>query len=174
MRVLALDPGYERLGIAVLEKIAGDRKCGKELLIFSECFQTLKKSPFTDRLHAIGVELRKIIKEYSPDAVAIESLFFTNNQKTAMHVAEVRGVIMYEAMNHQLQFAEYTPGQIKIAVTGDGHADKRQIFSMVTRLVKIDKEIKYDDEYDAIAIGITFLANKSYPQESVSSFAQKK
>ena len=170
MRVLALDPGYERLGIAVLEKETG----GKERLIFSECFQTPKTSQFIDRLHAVGVELRKIIKEYSPQAVAIESLFFTNNQKTAMHVAEVRGVIMYEAMNHKLQFAEYTPGQIKNAVTGDGRADKKQIFSMVTKLVKIDKKVAFDDEYDAIAIGITFLASEGYPQASASAFAQKK
>ena len=154
----------------MLEKKVGE----KDQLIFSECFQTPKSDLFMDRLHAVGVELRKIIKEYSPDAIAIESLFFTNNQKTAMHVAEVCGVIMYEAMNNHLQFAEYTPGQIKIAVTGDGRADKKQIFSMTTRLVKIDKEIKFDDEYDAIAIGITFLAGKSYPQIDRSGFAQKK
>lgn len=160
MRVLAIDPGYERLGIAVLEKSAA----GKIELIFSECFQTPKTSLFTERLHSVGVELRDVIKKYSPQAVAIESLFFTNNQKTAMHVAEVRGVIMYEAMNHELQFAEYTPGQIKNAVTGDGRADKKQIFSMVPRLVKIDRKIKFDDEFDAIAIGITFLACTSYPQ----------
>jgi crossover junction endodeoxyribonuclease RuvC len=170
MRVLALDPGYERLGIAVLEKKVGE----KDLLIFSECFQTPKTSPFVDRLHAVGVELNKIIEKYSPNGIAIESLFFTNNQKTAMHVAEVRGVIMYETINHKLEFAEYTPAQIKIAVTGDGRADKKQIFSMVTRLVKIDKEIKFDDEYDAIAIGITFLARYSYPQLDVLKFAQKK
>ena len=90
-----------------------------------------------------------------------------------MHVAEVRGVIMYETMNHQLQFAEYTPGQIKNAVTGDGRADKKQIFSMVTKLVKINKKIIFDDEYDAIAIGITFLASKGYPQIGDSPFAQK-
>jgi len=170
MRVIALDPGYERLGIAVLEKKVGS----KDQLIFSECFQTPKAVPFTERLHAVGVELCKVIKEYSPDGIAIESLFFTNNQKTAMHVAEVRGVIMYEAMNHKLNFAEYTPAQIKNAVTGDGRADKKQIFSMVPRLIKIDKEIKYDDEYDAIAIGITFLARESYPQANGSAFAQKK
>jgi len=156
MRVLAIDPGYERLGIAVLEKKAG----GKEQLIFSECFQTPKTDEFINRLHAVGVELRNIIKEYSPQGIAIESLFFTNNQKTAMHVAEIRGVIIYEAMNYQLHFAEYTPAQIKNAVTGDGRADKKQIFSMVKRLVKINKEIKFDDEYDAIAIGITFLASQ--------------
>jgi crossover junction endodeoxyribonuclease RuvC len=170
MRVLAIDPGYERLGIAVLEKKAGE----KDLLVFSECFQTPKVDPFVERLHAVGVELRNVIKKYSPHGIAIESLFFTNNQKTAMHVAEVRGVIMYEAMNHDLQFAEYTPAQIKNAVTGDGRADKKQIFSMVTRLVKIDKKIKFDDEYDAIAIGITSLACKSYPQVDGSPFAQKK
>jgi len=161
MRVLAIDPGYERLGIAVVEKKAG----GKEVLIFSECFQTPKKLEFVGRLHMIGVELRKIIKEYSPQAVAIESLFFTNNQKTAMHVAEIRGVIMYEAMNNKLEFAEYTPGQIKNAVTGDGRADKKQIFSMVTKLIKIEKKIDFDDEYDAIAIGITFLASHLSPQQ---------
>ena len=161
MRVLAIDPGYERLGIAVLEKNAS----GKEILLFSECFQTPKTSPFVERLHMVGIEIRKIIKEYSPQGVAIESLFFTNNQKTAMHVAEVRGVIMYEAMGHKLKFAEYTPGQIKNAVTGDGRADKKQIFSMVPKLVKIDKKIAFDDEYDAIAIGITFLASLRYPQQ---------
>lgn len=169
MRVLAIDPGYERLGIAVLEKKAG----GKEQLVFSECFQTSKTAPFVERLHAVGVKLRKIIKEYSPDGVAIESLFFTNNQKTAMHVAEVRGVIMYEAMNNKLQFAEYTPGQIKNAVTGDGRADKKQIISMIPHLIKMDKKIQFDDEYDAIAIGITFLAEIGYPQLGSSKFAQK-
>lgn len=170
MRVLAIDPGYERLGIAVLEKKSG----GKEYLIFSECFQTPKTSPFIDRLHAVGARLGEIIKEYSPDGVAIESLFFTNNQKTAMHVAEIRGVIMYQTASNKLRFAEYTPGQIKNAVTGDGRADKKQIFSMVPRLVKIDKKIKFDDEYDAIAIGITFLAECSYPQTNSCLFAQKK
>ena len=164
MRVLAIDPGYERLGIAILEKKAG----GKEILLFSECFQTPKTAAFIDRLHAVGIELKKIIGEYAPEAIAIESLFFSKNQKTAMHVAEVRGVIMYETLNHGLKFAEYTPGQIKIAVTGDGSADKKQIFSMVTKLVKINKEIRFDDEYDAIAIGITFLAGLGYPQKSLS------
>lgn len=169
MRVLALDPGYERLGMAVLEKETGK----KEQLIFSECFQTPKSAPFTERLYAVGDEIKNIIEKYSPQAVAIESLFFTNNQKTAMHVAEIRGVIMYEAMKNKLQFTEYTPNQIKNAVTGDGRADKKQIFSMVTKLVKIDKKIEFDDEYDAIAIGITFLACTSYPQLKIKTFAQK-
>ncbi|HAO64460.1 TPA: crossover junction endodeoxyribonuclease RuvC [Candidatus Taylorbacteria bacterium] len=170
MRVLALDPGYERLGIAVLEKNIG----GKEQVIFSECFQTAKTELFINRLHAVGVELRKIITEFLPEAVAIESLFFTNNQKTAMHVAEVRGVIMYEAANHGLLFSEFTPGQIKNAVTGDGRADKKQIFSMIPKLVKINKKIDFDDEYDAIAIGLTFLAGQGYPQAQLAAFAQKK
>jgi crossover junction endodeoxyribonuclease RuvC len=154
MRVIAIDPGYERLGIAVLEKKAG----GKEILLYSDCFQTSKDSPFVTRLHAIGAEICKIMEKFSPEALAIESLYFTNNQKTAMHVAEVRGVLMYEAINHKLTFAEYTPAQIKNAVTGDGRADKKQIYSMVTKLVAIDKKNRLDDEYDAIAIGITFLA----------------
>ena len=154
MRVIAIDPGYERLGIAVLEKSAS----GKEVVLYSDCFQTPKTDLFIERLHAIGAELGKIIEKFSPDAMAIESLYFTNNQKTAMHVAEVRGVLMYLATNHNLLFAEYTPNQIKNAVTGDGRADKKQIYNMVTKLVTLKKEIRLDDEYDAIAIGITFLA----------------
>jgi len=157
MRVIAIDPGYERLGLAVLEKNIG-KNGGKETVLYSDCFQTPKTDLFVERLHAIGAELCKIIEKFSPEALAIESLYFTNNQKTAMHVAEVRGVLMYEAINHKLIFAEYTPAQIKNAVTGDGRADKKQIYSMVTKLVTIEKKIRLDDEYDAIAIGITFLA----------------
>ena len=154
MRVISIDPGYERLGIAVLQKEVG----GKEMLLYSNCFQTPKGSPFIERLHAIGQELSRTVKEYSPEAMAIEALYFSGNQKTAMHVAEVRGVLMYEAMNHKLIFVEYAPSQIKNAVTGDGRADKKQIHSMVTKLVTVNKKIRLDDEYDAIAIGITFLA----------------
>ncbi len=161
MKILAIDPGYERLGIAIIEKLPKN----KEVLIFSECFKTSAKSPFHDRLLEIGQEVEKIIKKYEPKALAMETLFFNTNQKTAMNVAETRGTITYLAMKHGLSFYQYTPLQIKIAVTGSGKADKKQVTSMIGRLIRIEKEIAHDDEYDAIACGLTFFASQSYPQK---------
>lgn len=148
-RVLAIDPGFERLGIAVLEK---------EKLIYSDCFKTSAKDDFYTRLNQIGEEIKRIIKEFEPNALAIEELFFKNNQKTAMKVAETRGVIAYEAKQKGLDLFEFTPLEIKMAITSYGRSDKSQITFMVPRLIKINKEIKHDDEYDAIAVGLTYFS----------------
>lgn len=154
MRIISIDPGYERLGIAVLEKGKG-----KEELIFSECFITSTKEKHEDRLRLIGEEIEKVIKKYEPEAMGIETLFFKTNAKTAMKVSEARGVIMYEAAKNNLKVLEYTPLQIKVAVTGYGKSDKEQVTEMVKKLIKITQPIKYDDEYDAIAVGLTFFAS---------------
>lgn len=159
MKILSIDPGYERVGIAILEKI--DRV---EQVIFSECFKTKKEEPLNERILLIGKEVEKVINEFKPKALAIEKLFFTTNQKTAMGVSEARGVIINEAKQKGLNVFEYTPLQIKIAVTGYGKATKSQVFSMVNKLVKIDSKIKSDDEIDAIAIGLTCLAIERFPQ----------
>lgn len=153
MKIIAVDPGYERLGIAILKK-----ENGKEILLFSECFKTSAKLPHSERLNLIGKELEKAIKEYKPSALVIETLFFAKNQKSAMQVAEARGVIMYEGKRNNLEIFEYSPMAVKIAVTGYGKSDKIQLTEMVKRLIKIEKPIKHDDEYDAIAIGLTFFA----------------
>ncbi|AKM83953.1 TPA: crossover junction endodeoxyribonuclease RuvC [Candidatus Campbellbacteria bacterium] len=155
MKIISIDPGYERVGIAIIEKEGGQ----KEKLIYSDCFKTSPKLPLTERLFLIGQEINKIIREYGAKALAIETLFFTNNQKTVMGVSEARGVIMYQAMLNKIPVFEYTPLQIKIAVTGYGKSDKKQVTDMVLRLIKIEKEIKHDDEYDAIAVGLTHLAS---------------
>ncbi|MAF59695.1 MAG: crossover junction endodeoxyribonuclease RuvC [Candidatus Pacebacteria bacterium] len=155
MRVLAIDPGYDRLGIAILDK---DEK-GLETLLFSACVTTDSKSEFPDRLNKVVLETKKAMEEFSPDALSIEKLYITKNQKTAMRVAEVRGAIIQSARENGLEVFEYTPLQIKIAVGGHGKSDKKQIISMVPRLIDLkEKKIKYDDEYDAIAIGLTCLA----------------
>ncbi len=86
----------------------------------------------------------------------------TTNQKTVMQVSEARGVIIYTAIKNSLQVFQYTPPQIKVAVTGYGKADKRMVNSMVNKLVKINREIKNDDEMDAIAIGLTFFAIEKF------------
>ncbi len=154
MILIAIDPGYERLGIAVIEKNLKQ----KEKLLYSDCFQTDKKLPHYIRLGLIGGEIAKVISEYKPEVLCLENLFFTSNQKTAISVAEARGVILYEASRNNLKVFEYGPGEIKVAVTGYGKSDKDQIIAMIPRLIKIEKNIKHDDEYDAIAVGLTCLA----------------
>lgn len=156
MLILAIDPGYERLGVAILEKAEG-----KENFLYSDCFKTSKDLPFSERLKEIGSEIRRVIKEFKPSALAIETLLFFKNQKTAMNVAEARGAIIYEAKQNELEVYEYTPLQIKIAVTGYGRSDKAQVIEMVKKLIKTSSSNKktQDDEYDAIAIGLTCLAS---------------
>lgn len=154
MKILAIDPGFERVGIAVLEKENND----KHLLVYSTCFKTSAKIPFHERLNLIGKEIDFVIKKYKPQVLAIEKLFFTTNQKTVMGVSEARGVIIFVCSINELKIFEYTPPQIKIAVTGYGKSSKEAVMSMVPKLIKIDKKINSDDELDAIAIGITCLA----------------
>ncbi len=157
MKVLAIDPGYDRCGVAVVE---GDRN--KPSLVFSTCLRTSSKDSFHIRLAQIGKEIERIIEIYAPNTCAIEKLYFNTNQKTAMHVAEVRGMLLYVALSHGLEVQEYTPLQVKQAIVGHGHADKQQIMLMLPKLVHFsDEQLQtkpQDDEYDAIAIGITALA----------------
>ncbi|MFA6257151.1 MAG: crossover junction endodeoxyribonuclease RuvC [Candidatus Paceibacterota bacterium] len=166
MIILGIDPGFERLGVAVLEKSAR----GKEVVLFSECFKTSAKLEFSERLNLIGEEVRAVIKKYKPGVLAIETLFLTTNQKTVMRVAEARGVVMYEAARAGLRIFEASPPQIKIATTGYGKSDKAQIIKMVKMLVDITPKTRpngrnlsvgreSDDELDAIAIAITGLAH---------------
>ena len=158
MRIIAIDPGYERLGVAVIEKNPRE----KEVLLYSECFKTNVKLTQSERLGLIGNELEKVMVEYKPEALAIETLFFSTNHRTAMTVAEARGVILYQAAKHGLKVYEYGPGQIKVAVTGYGKSDKEQIIAMIPRLIKVNKTIKHDDEYDAIAVGLTCFATERF------------
>ena len=159
MKILSIDPGYERLGIAVIEK----EKKGKEILLFSECFITSKKDTHGLRLAQISKRIKEVIEMYRPEALAIEALFFNTNQKTAILVAEARGVILANSVEMGLTVNEYTPPQIKLSVTGYGKSDKAQIIKMIPMLVETKKEIKHDDEYDAIAVGLTFFAHYRFP-----------
>ena len=155
MRVLAIDPGYERVGIAVII-----RESNTDSLIYSACFKTSSSLSFDERLLLIGEEVSRIIREFCPDFLAIETLLFSKNQKTAIGVAEARGVILYEGAKNSLKIREFTPLQVKIAVTGYGRGDKKQMIAMIPKIIRVEKEIKHDDEYDAIGIAITCLASE--------------
>ncbi len=155
MRVLAFDPGYERLGVAVLEKEKGK----KEQLLHSECVRTKKIFSFSERLAELGAATEALIKKWKPDMVALEEVFFEKNAKTAMQIAEVRGALAYIAASRGLAVHHYTPGEVKIAVTGYGRATKADILLMVPKLLALSPRKRLDDELDAIAVGITCLAS---------------
>lgn len=154
MRVLAFDPGYERLGIAVIE-----RDGSKEKLLHSECARTKAALSFPERLAELGSRAEALIAEWHPDAVALEEVFFEKNAKTAMQVAEVRGMLGYIAGAKGLAVHHYTPSEVKVAVTGHGGSDKRAVSLMVGKIIALPPGKRLDDELDAIAVGITCLAS---------------
>ncbi|MCR4274644.1 MAG: crossover junction endodeoxyribonuclease RuvC [Candidatus Campbellbacteria bacterium] len=157
MKVLGIDPGYGRLGISVLE---GDRQ--KQRILFSECFVTDSKEDFSKRLLKSIRRVEAICTEYAPDAVALETLFFSNNQKTAMNVAEVRGALVYLAEDKEIPLAQYSPQEIKMAVSGYGKSSKADIATMLTKLLVIPKKKMLDDEYDAIGVALTHLVSAKH------------
>ena len=161
-RVLGIDPGFDRIGVAILE-----RDGSKQVLLHSECIVTNKKDAHEKRLLKLGTRLHEMILEWKPTELAIEKLFFNQNTTSALKVAEARGVIIFQAALAKLSIFEYSPQAIKIAVTGYGKADKTSIEGMVRKLIKFpapdgkDVRVKtLDDEIDAIAVGITHLATR--------------
>jgi len=152
MKILAIDPGYDRMGIAVIE---GDPS--RPSLLWSDCVLP-EKGTASKRLAHISRSVTAAIQQYSPDALAIETLFFGVNKKTVIGVAEARGAILTAAGLVDLPVIECSPQQVKNAVTGYGNASKTAVASMIPRLVQLQKKKRLDDELDAIAIGITALA----------------
>lgn len=154
MRVISIDPGYDRIGVAVME-LEND----KEKLIHSCCIETNKSDELHLRLTQLGREFDTLIQTYSPTAVAIETIFFNKNVTTAIGVAQARGIFIYLSQIHDCIFYEFGPQEIKVAVTGYGKSDKGAVIDMVKRLVPAAPDKALDDEYDAIAVGITCLAH---------------
>jgi crossover junction endodeoxyribonuclease RuvC len=157
IRVFSIDPGYGRMGVAILEK--NNRK---ENLLYSSCLEASLSLTHSKRLVYMGESIRKLLSKWKPDECALETLFFSKNSKTALQVAEMRGVILYEIGKHNVPIYEYAPVSVKIAVTGDGSSNKKGVASMVEKILIVEKPIKRDDEYDAIAIGITHLSSRKY------------
>jgi crossover junction endodeoxyribonuclease RuvC len=153
MRVLAVDPGFGRCGIAIV-----DNESGKPNVVYSSCIETPSGLAFNERLASVGGEIARLIDEFGPDTLALEELFFSNNQKTALQVAEVRGMLLYLGKTRGLGLVEYNPSRIKIAMTGHGRATKNEVIRMVDLLTRLPSAPRLDDEYDAIALGMTAVA----------------
>lgn len=149
MIVLGIDPGTAITGFGFLEK-QGQRF----RVIDYGCILTPAKTPLHDRLDKIFDELDELIKKYQPDHLAVEELFFTNNAKTAIAVGQARGVILLAGKKNNLSVFEYTPLEVKMALTGYGRADKKQIQAMVKSVLGLTEIPKPDDAADALAIAI--------------------
>lgn len=150
MRILGIDPGIGRTGWGVVESTSmkyASRHFG--------CIETQANTPTPGRLLTLYDELCDIIKEYKPEAMAIEELFFNKNVTTALTVGQARGVIMLSAVQHNLPIAIYTPLEVKVAVTGYGRAEKSQVAHMVKTILHLEKIPKPDDTTDALAIALT-------------------
>ncbi len=154
MRIIGIDPGFDRIGIAIVEK-----EDGSDVLVHSTCVVTDRTDSFADRLVTIATELRTLIEKYQPDMCAIETLLFAANKKTAMQVGEARGAMLLVCREAHLDIVEYSPLQIKTALTGYGKAEKSQVEQMVRQLVDVPGGKRLDDEMDAIAVGLTALAH---------------
>jgi crossover junction endodeoxyribonuclease RuvC len=154
--ILGIDPGFDRMGICVLEKQAN-----KETLLYSACILTDKKGIFESRLQEIGKGLQEVMTKYKPSELAMEKLFFTKNQRTGIQVAEARGVVLYLASTFGLSVFEYSPPQVKLAIAGHGKATKDDISYMVPKILghALEKNL-LDDELDAIAIALTHSASR--------------
>jgi len=152
MRVLGIDPGTAITGYAVV-----DETVGRLHLITLGVITTPAKTPLPSRLQTIYSELREIVAEHEPEASAVEELFFSRNARTAMSVGHARGVTLLALADAGLSIAEYTPMQIKQAVTGYGNAGKRQVQEMVRMLLSLTDIPKPDDAADAAAVAICYL-----------------
>ncbi len=152
MKVLGIDPGTGRVGWAFVS-----HEKGIDSLIECGCFETKVNSELPDRLQKIYIFLKELIKENKPDVLAVESLFFATNVKTAFDVGAARGVILLAGQEAGLPIFQYTPLQVKSSLTGYGKAEKNQIQFMVTKILHLQEIPKPDDAADAVAISLTHI-----------------
>ena len=149
MLILGIDPGYAIIGWGIIRY-----ERGKFIPVDFGAITTPAGMPFNRRLEVIYDEMTALLSRHTPDAVAVEKLYFQNNQKTAIDVAQARGVTMLAIHKSGVPVYEYTPLQVKSAVTGFGQAQKPQVMEMTKRLLRLKAVPKPDDTADALAIAI--------------------
>ena len=149
MVILGIDPGYAIVGYGVIRA-----QCGRYQPLEHGAVVTQAGDDFNRRLEIIYDAISQVLHHWKPDAVSIEKLYFQNNQKTAIGVAEARGVILLAARKAGVEIFEYTPLQVKMAVTGYGQAHKPQVMEMTRKLLCLKDVPKPDDTADALAMAI--------------------
>lgn len=149
MRILGIDPGYATIGFGMVESSGAQVR-----MVTYGAITTPAGLPLSRRLYQIGTDMEELIGKLRPDVISIEELFFNTNITTGIAVAHGRGVILYAAEKCGIPLYEYTPGQVKLAVTGYGKAEKRQVMDMTRRLLKLRAVPRPDDAADALALAI--------------------
>lgn len=149
MRIIGIDPGYAIVGFGILEYNRAQFQ-----VVDYGAVTTPADMDFNSRLLEIYNDLCYILDKFRPDFLAIERLYFTSNQKTAIDVAQARGIVLLAARQRNIGIFEYTPLQVKQSVTGYGKAVKKQVQEMTTRILKLPEIPKPDDTADALAIAI--------------------
>lgn len=151
MKIIAFDSGIERTGFAVFEDAPSDWK-----LLDYGCIETARRDDLITRIKSLRTQFELLLSTHIPQHIVMEQLFFTNNQKTGIVVAQSQGVLMSVASAYDVTVDFITPPSIKLAVTGYGRADKKQVEKMVLLLLGIKEAPKLDDTVDAIACGYTY------------------
>lgn len=149
MRILGIDPGVATIGFGLIE---ADRT-GARLLQYG-VITTPAGLPLSNRLYQISQDMSQLLEQFKPQEMAVEELFFSKNITTGIAVAHGRGVLLYAAEKCGVPLYEYTPSQVKLAVTGYGKAEKRQVMDMTRRLLKLEKVPRPDDAADALALAL--------------------
>ena len=149
MRILGIDPGFGIIGFGVIDK----ENSGLEVVDYG-VITTPKEMPFNERLKVIYDSMNALLDRYKPDEVSIEELYFNKNITTGIKVAEARGIILLTFQQHKLPIFEYTPQDIKMALTGQGRATKHQMQFMVKTILRLTKTPRPDDAADAVAVAL--------------------
>lgn len=152
MRVLGIDPGLATIGIALADSVRGEAKHVRHGIIKTPAGDKLER-----RLLTISEDLTELINAYKPDCVAIEKLYFNKNVTTGIPVAHARGVLLMTAAKYALPIFEYSPQQVKMAVTGYGNAEKAQVMELTRQLMKLKSIPKPDDAADALALALCHI-----------------
>jgi crossover junction endodeoxyribonuclease RuvC len=161
MKILGIDPGFERVGWGLIDTSGGDaayHSCG--------VIKTSKDLPHQERLRVISTSLKQLIRKELPEVAVVEKLFFAKNKTTALKVAEARGVILLTLHNELIPIQQFTPLEVKLAVAGHGRAEKKQVEWVVKNVLKIKEDITSDDAMDALALCLMGQGGgpNSYPQ----------
>lgn len=150
-RIIGIDPGLTRLGVGIVSTDGGRRVTFEHV----EVMRSPAEAEMPERLHQLGEGIERLLKGEKPDAIALERVFAQQNLPSVMGVAHISGVVMYLAQERGIPVALYTPNEVKNQVTGYGSADKSQVTTMVTRLLRLEAPPKPADAADALALAIT-------------------
>jgi len=152
MRVMGIDPGSKCTGCGVIDEVNNELK-----VVYWGSIKSKPRQPFPERLKFIYDELVAVIKEFNPDEIAVEDMFFATNVKSALKLGQTRGVAILSAVNEGKPVAEYSPLEVKQSVVGYGRAEKQQVQDMVTTLLRLKEKPETFDASDALAVAICHI-----------------